>query len=142
MKYSSAVQHPRRRLRLTASALVLWQLTAVALGPVVVHSSTDLAAVGTQPGTAECPVCEHQLTPGAACPMHSESADKATNGGACALTSGDNPFSKLFTVMGSAGVPVPQIDTSEPMSADRVFVSSAIFLSDFSPIPSVPPPRA
>ena len=135
--------HWHAGLRLTSSALVLWQLTALALGPVLLHYSSETTGVRSDRGGAACPVCDHQLTPGASCPMHSASTEGTTTGeGACALTSSHDPDTSLFTLIGSVGVPVPRVETNEPMPVVPVFALLAISNSGFSPLPSVPPPRA
>jgi len=56
--------------------------------------------------------------------MHDAVAEAAdTEGGACVLTSGDNPAAKLLTLMGSAGVLLRPVEAEVPFSVDRVLVS-------------------
>jgi hypothetical protein len=74
--------------------------------------------------------------------MHSAAAAGASNGAACALGSGDSATAKLLTLMGSAGLLIRPVDTGEPLVVARMFASSSIFPSDFSPLPTIPPPRA
>lgn len=128
-------------LRLTAAIVVFWQLATVVLGAVVLHY-TEASIVRTEPGTTACPVCEHQATLGARCPMHVTADAADTEGGACVLTSGDNPAARLLTLMGSAGVLVQPLEGDVPLHVDRLVAPSVLFLGSFSPLPLIPPPRA
>lgn len=135
------MQSRRISLRLTAAMVVFWQLAAVVLGAVVLRY-TEAIIVRTEPGTTACPVCEHQATLGAKCPMHATAEAADTPGGACVLTSGDNPTASLLTLMGSAGVLVQPLDADVPIPVDRLVVPSVLFLASVSPLPLIPPPRA
>lgn len=127
---------------MTASALLLWQLAAAVLVPVILLAGTRATSAAGGTDAAACPVCEHQATPGAACPMHSEAASRGTQDGACALTSSGTTAATVFSLLGSGGVLPAHVDMSVPLPVARMFVLPAHLPLDFSPAPSFPPPRA
>ena len=127
---------------MTASVLVLWQLAAAVLVPVIVLATTEAAPLRTDSGAGACPVCEHQATSGAACPMHAEPASRGTEDGACALTSSNTTAATVFTLLGSGGLLTTALDMSAPVQVAQVVSLRANLPLDFSPVPSFPPPRA
>ena len=118
--------------------IALWQAAVVPLAPVAVHCATNAAVFTAQPASEVCP--HHHGAEGAACPMHATSTGTDQRG-ACTMTACDTGAARLSILAGSVGVLAVPVEVDNPLSVAPAFVLSVVFLSDFSPSPSPPPPR-
>ena len=128
----------RSKFRRFAGMIALLQAAVLPLAPVAVHCATNAAVLPAQPASAVCP--HHHGAEGAACPMHSTSTGTDQRG-ACTMTACDTGAARLFVLAGSVGVLVSPVEVTKPLSVAPAFALSVVFLSDFSPSPSPPPPR-
>ena len=117
--------------------IALWQAAVLPLAPVAVHCATDAAVLPAHSASEVCP--HHHGAEGAACPMHSTSTGTDQRGG-CTMTACDTG-NRLFVLAGSVGVLVARVEVTNPLSVAPAFALSVVFLSDFSPSPTPPPPR-
>jgi hypothetical protein len=118
--------------------IALWQAAVLPLASVAVQCAADAVALASQPASEVCP--HHHGAEGAACPMHSTSTGRDPRG-ACTIRACDTGAARLFVLAGSVGVLTPPVEVDNPRSVAPAFALSVVFLSDFSPSPSPPPPR-